>query len=228
MKSKKKNNTEEEYNIFKVISQPARSSYFLNKNLAPTIYPSQCHFKEHNEDMIKHFKNNSLYEWELHIYKKLKIHELTVDILQYTENTILFNTKGKVLLRFMLKKFEDVKEIARIHIFTNGLLCFLRSLTNFGIVVENISIDNIYVESTTTTFKFYIIDFTQLNVVKHPSKMVHNDDDAAVKSLFNSVIKEKRWSDNPVIQYLNVQLKTVSNFLDYYTTDTTGGVHFLH
>ena len=213
---KVKQNIEE--NIFKLISQPPRSSYFLNKSLL-NIYPSQCYFKESGDYMIKYFKNSTLYEWELYVYNKIKDHNLTIEIIEVNTDNIIYNTKGKTLLRVMLKQFENEQKIGKIHLFVNELLCFVRTLTNFGIVLENICIDNIYVQDISNTFRFFLIDFTQLNLIKSRQVQDNNssdDVDTAVKMLYESILKEKKWINNPIIKYLNNQLKTSFDFLDYY------------
>lgn len=141
-------------NIFKSFGK-RRRDYISNLNkLYKDIY-----YEKVGDKICKNFLNRDKFDWELYVL--LTLHQLDLEITPAIKN-IEEHTSISVI-EYDSNNIKSLREVFEnsgynFHYIINELLAFIRNIRNKKVIIGNLHLDSIYVN--TDTMKFYILDLS--------------------------------------------------------------------
>lgn len=138
-------------NIFKSFGK--RNDYICNLN---KLY-KDIHYKRRCNTVTKTFLSKETFDWELYIIYVL--HKMELNIHPEVKNIDYYDRVSHIEYDCTnLKSLREIFETSgcNFHYIINELLSFLRIVRNKKVLIGNLHIDSIYMD--TNTMKFYIMD----------------------------------------------------------------------
>lgn len=159
-------------NIFKSFGK--RRDYISNLNkLYRDIY-----YEKAGDKISKTFLNRDKFDWELYIL--VILHKLDLDITPQIKN--IEHHERVSVIDYECNNIKSLREVfensGNFHYIINELLAFIRNIRNKKVIIGNLHLDSIYVN--TDTMKFYILDLSNTTFSEQ------DDVDISLQSLYIS------------------------------------------
>jgi len=189
--------------IFKNFSSKKNYLNYLN------LLCRDMYYEKTDENIIfKIFFNNNKFDWELYIIFTLEAIQLKI----YPDIININYSKMGSYIEFNITDLRPLREIFEnnsynFHLIINELLSFLRQIRLKGVVIGNLHIDSIYIN--TSKMRFYILDLSNTTFTDSSSSDLHLQ--SLYLSLHETNIKEK------VIRYFDQEVMLSNDDVSKYS-----------
>lgn len=154
MESHISDSSSEYSNIFKSFGKRRRDYVSHLNKLYKDVY-----YEKVGDKICKNFLNRDKFDWELYIL--VTLYQLDLEITPPIKN--IEHHKSLSVIEYECNNIKSLREVFEnsgynFHYIINELLSFIRNIRNKKVLIGNLHLDSIYVN--TESMKFYIIDLT--------------------------------------------------------------------
>lgn len=186
------------YNMFKQSDNNIFKQFKTNNLCILNNINKQVNYNKLNGNITKTFFERTQFDLELCL--NIKLHNMNLNILpdilcisdDETSSTIQYNTEHLLSLREIIYK-------KNCNYIINELFLFIKYIKNYKVLIENLHIDNIYVDLK--GMKFYIIDINNIKFDHESDFDFHNLTLSLSSGNFNNHTSKDTFLENLIELY---------------------------